>query len=159
MLNLFGERVTLRITQLGINRSDLAKRLKTPPSVVSKTLNQRRNPREKTIAAWAIALETTTQWLLGMEPLEAQVAPPPQLSQKAMDALIAHAESIGINNKKLSAFRLILAAEPEELRLACITAIVGAPAETLDAVKTAIQEAVRHSVKTASNKGKRSVPG
>jgi len=63
--NIFRRRVEQRIGQLGITRSDLARRLGVTPAVIGQTLNEDRSPREATVHRWARALETSPEWLLG----------------------------------------------------------------------------------------------
>lgn len=90
--------------ELGINQSQLAKRLNVKPPVISEMLNEARTPQRRNWKKWADALETSPEWLMGAEPVA------PAASDRALSALLAHAESVGLSEKKLEAIRLILAA-------------------------------------------------
>lgn len=116
MRNLFGERVDQRIEELKINRTELARRLGVDLPVVSQTLNEGRNPQRKTLERWAAALETSADWLLGLEPAK----PVPQVFYQSkmkigptdaeLDALVDMAAALGVDDKRLDLIAFLLVA-------------------------------------------------
>lgn len=113
MPNIFRKQVELRIGQLRISRSELARRLGVTPAVVGQTLNEDRTPREATVDRWAEALETTPKWLLGED--LAPPAPAPGPTNAQVDALLNMARALGVAETKLSALRAVIRADVDEI--------------------------------------------
>lgn len=103
MRNIFAERVELRLSQLGMSRSDLARRLGRAPQNITQTLNKNTRPQQATLEKWAKALETSPDWLMGVE--------------VAALALDLAAEKM-LAQDRLRAISLILAATSAELAAA-----------------------------------------
>ena len=62
----FGEKIEKLIKKLGIKKQDLANDIRVSPSALTKYLTGEREPSFEILSNMATALETTTDYLLGI---------------------------------------------------------------------------------------------